>query len=842
MKLEKDKSVVILQQIIDSNKEGTSEYYKEIQDGYDKLKLGVGIDALVDLVLLKLEEDIVEKLDQLAKQENVEQLDQRLATKIDSLMTELSKIITIYGIDPNPRQTITGYQNIIFSGYFGSDASNNIEVQKYNTTIMNELENVLDGLFSRYEDIIGVGKVTKTTKPILNANKGLSYTVYKGTVSSITPPAQVPLETVDSQETTPMAQVLNTSIETQNIAQKQIRPVFNDQVESSGPQVVSSAKELKKSGIKVPDTVPIESAPDKADKIPANSGQSIEMPSMSSTKKCDVYTPQESDDKNFKKMMKESCNKNENCTFDDESEKCNTKGGTTSSETTSSETTSEIDQSSSNTSSDAANAIPQDENIPAATGSVGAQSKRCDDKTWSQVLQNAKVKEQNVVALCYAGIEKGEITTSDGTKIDTDIPKNKGYKKIEINGDGNCGWYSMLEYFHLYGNKLGIDSSSELGKIIDLVKGSTDVAGRGPSGEKEGLSFSKEVVTQLRNYAHSLSGKSDNQLTDKDIAKLGEKMNGNTICLYESGAQIPKWVYYSIHNLEPSIIVPDSVGADHPIPMMLYHTGGSGTDSSKSAEGHYSLLTLGEGDTGKVFNDFKDHTAYNEYVTNSSSVSPSTETTQASSAPEDLATTSIETTSSKCKSEGYCNEKEEWTDYYKTLKIKRPSKWSDEYAAAVDILYKKNNKNMPKKILFLVGTTAKLMQAIPSRGGLHVHAKHMKFFQIKKIGKNMIQHMRNAVEKKKRNGNLKKYQNNRLLVLQPQMQFHKVKIFLHQPDNKLRHQVKIKKSNREIPKLVLLLHYLNRDNNYNKKKKDSNHKQLPHQNLKVELFQPLMLM
>ena len=664
--------VVKIGQIIDSNKEGTSKYYQSVQDGYEKLKLGVGIDALVDLELLKLEEDIVSKLDQLEKEENVEQR-KTLVTEIDSLMTELSKIASIFGRDAG-RTTISSFQAMAMS-IPGSDNS-------YYSTIRNELNSVLDGFKTRYEEILGLGKVTTTTKPLINATE-VSYTVYKGKVSGKAPTQAVQEAPVsntsgDSQETAPMAQVLNTSIETQNIAQKQIRPVFNDQVESSGPQVVPSAKELKKSDIKVPDTAPIESASDKTDKTeqtPANSDQGIEMQSMSSTKNCDVYTPQESDDKKVKKMMKERCNKNENCTFDDESNKCNTKGGTTSSETTS-----EVDQSSSTTSSDAANAIPQGENIPAATGSVGAQSKRCDDKTWSQVLENAKVRQQNVVALCYAGIEKGEITTSDGTKIQTDKPKNKGYKKVEINGDGNCGWYSMLEYFHLYGDKLGIDSSSELGKIIALVKGSSDAAGRGPSGVKEGLAFSKEVVTQLRNYAHSLSGKSDNQLTDKDIAKLAKEMNGNTICLYESGAQIPKWVYYSIHDVEPGIVVPDSAGADHPIPMMLYHTGGSGTDSSKSAGGHYSLLTLGEGDTGKVFNDFKDGTAYNEYVTNSSSVSPSTETTQASS------------TGSDCQSEGLCKYNKEFIDYYKTLNIKRPSEWSKEYAKAVDLAYEKAKK------------------------------------------------------------------------------------------------------------------------------------------------------
>ena len=128
--------------------------------------------------------------------------------------------------------------------------------------------------------------------------------------------------------------------------------------------------------------------------------------------------------------MQELCNEKENCTFDEETNKCNNKGGTTSGETTS-----EVEQSSSTTSSDAADAIPQGENIPAATGAAGVQ--RCDDKTWSQVLENAKLSGEgrnNVVALCDAGIEKGEITTSKDVKIETDIPKNKVIKD-EISGD-----------------------------------------------------------------------------------------------------------------------------------------------------------------------------------------------------------------------------------------------------------------------------------------------------------------------------------------------------------------------------------------------------------------------
>ena len=297
------------------------------------------------------------------------------------------------------------------------------------------------------------------------------------------------------------------------------------------------------------------------------------------------------------------------------------------------------------------------------------------------------------MALCDAGIDKGEITISSGDKAVTDIPKNKGYKKIEINGDGNCGWYSMLEYFHLYGDKLILDGVPEdLKDIINSVKGSAaSDAGRGPSDTKGGLSFGKDVLDKLRKYVHGLYGKdvsqlprdkqaTANQLDDRDMQELGKKMILNTICLYESGAEVPKWVYYNDSNQYPGVLVPTNAGKDYPIPMMLYHTGGKGTDSSRFASGHYSLLTLGEGDAGKVFNDFKERKVYEAYMANSSSVSPSTETTQASS------------TDSDCQSKGLCKKNKEFVDYYVTLDIPRPTEWSQDYARLVDLAYEKAKK------------------------------------------------------------------------------------------------------------------------------------------------------
>ena len=679
--------VVKIGQIIDSNKEGTSKYYQTMQDGYAKLKLGVGIDALVDLELLKLEEDIVAKLDQLEKEENVEQK-KSLVTEIDSLMTELSKIMSIFGRDPG-RTTISSFQAMTMS-IPGSDNS-------YYSTIRNELNSVLDGLKTRYEEILGLGKVTTTTKPLINATE-VSYTVYKGKVSARAPAQAVqeaPVTTSgDSQEITPTASILNTSIETENTAKKQIRPEFNDERVYTGPQVVPSAKELDKSGIKIPPTTPTESVtespvkPAKIDSSSDNEEQGVEMQSMGSTKNCSVYTPEESDDKKVKEMMKERCNKNENCSFDDESNKCNNKGGTSNEESSSSA---------------AASAIPQKENIPPITGAEGVKEERCDEKKWSEVLEKAKISNNAVIALCDAGIERSEITASDGSKITTDIPKNKGYTKIEINGDGNCGWYSMLEYFHLYGDRLiGLDSSSELGKIIQEVKGSDTAAGRGPSGVKGGLGFSKEIVNKLRNYSHGLSRQTDNQLTSDDLTAIGKVLKMNTICLYESGSAVPKWYYYNDSLQEPGIIVPTSADNNYPIPMMLYHTGKSGTNLiNQVAGGHYSLLTLGEDNSGKVFNVFKSnedfitHKTIHDTATSSASASATATATAESTETTETTQTSTEqstSTDSDCQSAGICNENKEFVDYYKTLSIKRPSEWSKEYAKAVDLAYKKAKK------------------------------------------------------------------------------------------------------------------------------------------------------
>ena len=666
-----------VQQRLNTLLEDNIDEYKDVKSAFSKLGVGVGMVPAIDLALLRLEKKFSTSFEMLAEKINnwknktnrsetaLNQIKEGIF-KTSTLANQISKLMAFLGVpETGNNYGVLQRQKNSMAGFL-SQADNNEVWNKYTSRLRGELENIMAEMIDKYKELLGsfISAGMAEQQGTLTTSPPSEYYVFWTKLTS----KEKDLLTKQIIASAPAA------------GQEGI------EMSSTGPQVVPSEEEKKKEGIKVSDipreteTAP-ESSPstesesdktDKTEQAPANSDQGIEMQPMDSTKDCSVYTPQESDDKNFKKKLIEQCNEKENCTFDEETNKCKTKGGTTSSETTS-----EVEQSSSTTSSDAANAIPQGENIPAATGSVGAQSKRCDDKTWSQVLENAKVSKLNVVALCDAGIEKGEITTSDGTKIETDIPKNKGYKKVEINGDGNCGWYSMLEYFHLYGDKLLIDSSSELGKIIALVKRSTDAAGRGPSGVKEGLAFSKDVVTQLRDYAHSLSGKTDNQLTDSDMQELGKKMETNTICLYESGAEVPKWVYYNDGYNEPGILIPTNASEDYPIPMMLYHTGGSGTDSSKSAGGHYSLLTLGEGDSSKVFNDFKNPDAYTEYLINSYSASPSTETTQASS------------TGSDCQSEGSCKYNKEFIDYYKTLSIKRPSEWSKEYAKVVDLAYGK---------------------------------------------------------------------------------------------------------------------------------------------------------
>uniref|UniRef100_A0AB39JC38 Ankyrin repeat protein n=1 Tax=Florenciella sp. virus SA2 TaxID=3240092 RepID=A0AB39JC38_9VIRU len=247
---------------------------------------------------------------------------------------------------------------------------------------------------------------------------------------------------------------------------------------------------------------------------------------------------------------------------------------------------------------------------PTADNASSPQEIDGGEHTWVEAINKKNNSSSAVIALCKAGyvFDKSQKMA---------LPEKEGFKKIEIVGDGNCGWYTILEYLHMYGDSTKLELSPGL---KDIYQNKTILASKRNVTSTGEIKYDKSIISDLRNYVHKLSGQTDNQLRDADLNYLKDEIN-TTLCLYESQTGRPAWRYYSKDDKTKGISIPPNSDSDLPIPLMFYHTGTStSTDQSVTTGGHFSLLTLDDLETSKVFKIFDDDKNFDIYVNKEESV------------------------------------------------------------------------------------------------------------------------------------------------------------------------------------------------------------------------------
>ena len=596
-----------VQQRLNTLLEDNIEEYTDVKSAFSELGVGVGMVPAIDLALLRLEKKFSTSFEMLTEKiNNWKNKTNRSETALNqikegilqtsTLANQISKLMAFLGVpETGNNYGVLQTQKNSMAGFL-SQADNNEVWNNYTSRLRRELENIMTEMIDKYKELLGsfisAGMAEQQGK--LTTRPPSEYYVFWTELSKNDNQLlnkQIVAENVSSDSTT------NTSDGVEMDVINSANPIESNPSESDASKtdsVDNSNKTDKSTSSSVESTQPAQQ------NVSGEQEQGIEMQSSANKKKCNMYTPEKSDSQSIKANMKERCNKNENCTFDDDSNTCKNK---------------EVPS--------AADAIPVGENIPDATGSQGATQIRCDGETWPNVKQFIKPDNTSVIALCKAGIKE---TTINGIKVP--VPTlikegdKKGYTKIETVGDGDCGWYAILEYIHRYGSELvsGINPNSEIGKIIRSVMG---LKGDGLVQPKRqvstsglgGVKFDKQIVRMLRNFARSFQGAapiSDEWLNDVDMPHIARGL-GVTLCLYESQSQQPAWRYYNNAEKKPGIV---GNKPDNPIPLMLYHNGGSrraaGTiDYSSPRGGHFSLIIVE--DDSPVFNKFEDVKQFNRY-------------------------------------------------------------------------------------------------------------------------------------------------------------------------------------------------------------------------------------
>ena len=279
-------------------------------------------------------------------------------------------------------------------------------------------------------------------------------------------------------------------------------------------------------------------------------------------------------------------------------------------------------------------------------------SKLCQDKVWPSVKEFAKETSEKVIALCNLDVNEQD----DGKRVS----ERKGFKIQAINGDGNCGWYSMAEY--IYSNKdnnhwiesIKTNNAEFSSIVVDIISNSKNgrsylntttaevedinkqymqkLANNEDMANpllKRSITFNIDLITRLRTLVRSLNNRDDMKsnkdqfMTTEDYPVVSFLLN-TTLCHYTEkkqggGDNVPMWNYeytkkdgdsYKPVKKGGIVSVSVSVSENEIIPFMVVLTGSSlkfdpATQKSMgSKSGHFELVRVDE--TSAVFNEFSD--------------------------------------------------------------------------------------------------------------------------------------------------------------------------------------------------------------------------------------------
>ena len=361
-------------------------------------------------------------------------------------------------------------------------------------------------------------------------------------------------------------------------------------------------------------------------------------------------------------------------------------------------------------------------------GSEGTASKDEDllcskPTTWDNAYTALRADSQKAIGLCNPDYNKEE-----------KVVENKSFEKINVLGDSNCGWYSIAEYIYSYSSPVSDkkneawltivlkDANEQAKKFIEAIRDADPLSAR-QVGNDGIIKYDSKIVGDMKEWVseHSALAKKVNAaVAAKERGAEGKKKNlkdsylndyhfkefadllKTTICSIETDQNLG-WAYTpsgaGCGDEGTGVCIDASLEAIvPPPPLMLINTGKLAKDQGGGNGAHFDLLVPATGEDGKIFNIFESKTLHSEIkqgITTARQAAvareniygasnqgntppPGDEASSDDAKTVDKASSDAAKTDDKCKST-VCNEAKGFDDFYKTLGIDRPKKWSPAF-------------------------------------------------------------------------------------------------------------------------------------------------------------------
>jgi len=630
-------NITRMENALNNNLKEDNEYYRNIKSGFKLLKLGVGIEAVFDLEVLKLENALQEKLDELRDvvneyrlhktSDNFENVKKNIS-ETSSLFTNLTKIAALFGATVDaldkPYNTIMSLQMQIMYIPETDFSGHTVGTRKvsYLENVSKEIQAAINSLKTKYGEILTGG--------------GLDDRIEGDTIDKITKRDNL----VDSGQN-------NLSVEYEKFETTLPKNVISKQEKDIKTNTTSNPVD-ESSGVEL-----------------GEPGSSIEMSDLSTPK----LVPSSED----------------------------LSGATDASATD--DTSKTVEEPSSGDSVDPAIKATGDR-LGLRTDETQAvdsptQKVKCTKNTWNEIIEDAKGGNNKVVGLCDPAFVKSR--THHSMK---NIIENPDYNKVIMKGDGNCGWYAVAFWIHKNkDNEKWLKSLDLSGVPQTFISSIRDNDREKPGTENQ--SFEKTIVDQMRLWVRTerqndiesstiydekrktkeLAKLTDQYLTGEDLIYFARLLK-TTICVYET-APHKLWRYISDDNKALGIKIPQSADNSYPEPIMLLHTGGP---DHYDYLGSSSSVDDSSQKNGAIYNLFKDKDTFEnfknmELIRGTGKVVAEAAAKEAALKQHKKAQEEWE--KENCKSLGECDKDKGFINYFDKLGIKAPTstEWKKEIVA-----------------------------------------------------------------------------------------------------------------------------------------------------------------
>ena len=625
-----------MENALTNNLKEDNEYYRNVISGFKLLKLGVGIEAVFDLEVLKIENALQEELDELKTlvddyrlhktSENFDNVKTKIS-QVSSLFTNLTKITALFGATVDsltkPYYTIMTLQQAVMRIPEIDESGHSAITRpvRYLENVSSEIEGAISSLRTKYGVILTEG--------------GLDDNVEGDTIQNITKTKQLVNSgggslRVDYEEFD--------TVLPKNVIKKQKTAI--KKYSASKPVEESSGVEM--SDLSQPKLVP----------SPEELGSSTD---ASAT--------------------------------DASARDATSKAGK---ESSSSDSEDGVDPS---TKATAERLGLRTDETPAVDSPT--QKVKCTKNTWNEIIENAKGGNNNVVGLCDPDFVKSRTHHSM-----QNIVENPDYNKVIMKGDGSCGWYAVAFWIHKNkDNETWLKSLDLSGMpqtfISNIRKSDREKHGtENKSFEKKIVEQMKLWVRTERKTDIDGSTVYDQKRKESENAKLNDmyltgedlpyfaRLLKTTICVYET-TQHKLWRYISDDDKALGIKIPESADNTYPEPIMLLHTGGP--DHYDYLESSSSVDDSSQ-KNGAIYNLFKDKDTFEKFK--NMELIRGTGKVVAEAAAKEAALkqhkkAQEEWEKENCKSLGECDKDKGFINYFDKLGIKAPTstEWKKEIVA-----------------------------------------------------------------------------------------------------------------------------------------------------------------